>query len=273
MRESMKTIVNLLGELNVKRFNLFFCILTLPWMSFAQEHSENKENSNLETNYTLGIGIASLPKFSGSDIYETRVLPIIYAQYGRLHLGGVSGIRYEITSTDDLKVSATLGYFRGRDESDADYLKGLGDIESSVTAGMAITKSIGLWRFGASLNRDFSDDVGGISADLSAGYTYKLSPQFMLSINSKLSWIDSNYANGIYSISNKQANSSTLLAYKAQSGLESVALSFSGLFFINKNWILTTIFSQNQLLNSAKESPINRDANPYFIMSSVSYRF
>jgi outer membrane scaffolding protein for murein synthesis (MipA/OmpV family) len=244
-------------------------ITIIPAFNVAQA----SDKDSLKTQVSLGAGVAYLPKFSGADTYETRVMPIINIRYGRLSIGGVNGIAYELANVEDFRISATAGYFRGRKESDAVYLDGTGTIESSATMGVSVNKKIGPWRFSTNISRDFSDQVSGVTASISAGYSYKLSPQVLLNLGASLRWMNNNYANGVYGITDSQAATSVLPEFKAQSGFESGSLSLTGLYFINKHWTLTSLISQSQLLSDAKSSPITREENPYFVMTGVSYRF
>ena len=133
-------------------------------------------NQQSEYDISLGLGIAHMPKYSGADKYEVRALPILNIKYGRLTVGGINGISYDIIKNKGLKAGVSLGYFRGRDESDAKYLHGLGDIGSAASISTYLRKSFGSFYVAGNVARDFSDDVGGITAKLSTGYAYKISP-------------------------------------------------------------------------------------------------
>ncbi|WP_299074456.1 MipA/OmpV family protein [uncultured Paraglaciecola sp.] len=230
-------------------------------------------NTPTQAQYTIGLGVASLPEFDGAKENEIRVLPIINIRYGRLTIGGINGIGYEVANVKGVRFSATTGYFRGRNENDALYLRGVGDIDSSITAGMAINKSFGPFRLGFKANRDFSDDVGGLTASLSAGFSHRISQQLVVSIGTSLSWMNSNHAAGVYGISNQQSLASNLPLFEAKSGLKNVGVSLVGLYFIDQHWSITTMLRQSALLGDAKASPISLGNSPYFVMSGFSYKF
>jgi len=258
--------------MNISASDLRVLLTVSSCTTFFSYAEDNQKDANAPQ-YTIGVGVASVPEFSGASENETRFLPLISIRYGRLSIGGVNGIAYELLNNNDLTVNATAGYFRGRDESDAEYLNGLGSIESSVTAGVAINKSIGPWRVGLKINRDFSEDVGGVTAGLSGSYSHKFSQQILVTLSSSVTWMDSNYASGVYGITEDQEMASVLKAYAASSGIESIGLSLSGLYFIDQHWTLTAVVSQSQLACEAKLSPITRKSNPHFIMTGISYRF
>ena len=88
----------------------------------------------------LGIGAAVAPLYEGSDEYRVAPFPIIAPDFG-----GDGPRRFEFRALDDIRLHAlrlggfnagVLGGYRfGREEDDADRLRGLGDVDGGVVAG------------------------------------------------------------------------------------------------------------------------------------------
>ena len=233
-----------------------------------------KENETSPSfNFSLGAGAAYLPKFSGADEYEVKAIPMIQLDYGNFTFGGAGGISYRFINNKDYTAGATIGYFQGRNASDASYLYRLGSIDSGVNLGLFGRKYYGNFALSLYLKRDFSSDSGGVTAGLSGSYNYWVTPQFMLNTSVLVIGMSKRHAQALYGITEEQSQVSDLSMTKVQGGIESTSLSFAGMYFINKQWRVSTIVSVTQLMGDAESSPITRDSQPIMLMTSVSYQF
>ncbi|MGB1263364.1 MAG: MipA/OmpV family protein [Cognaticolwellia sp.] len=230
----------------------------------------NKDNSSP---ISVGVGAFYAPKYTGAEKYEIRAIPLISATYGRFTIGGMGGLSYDIVKSKGLKAGVSLGYFKGRDESDSKYLRGLGDVDSAATIGTYFKQSFGSFYISGNVKRDFSDDVGGITAGLSTGFSYKVTPQIMLNTSVSARWMNDDYAQAVFGVSSEQAAASGFDALSVKSGIESATLSLTGLYFVDKKWTVTAMIGTTNYMGDAKSSPITREQNPYMVMSGVSYRF
>lgn len=242
-------------------------LLTTPWVGAT----EQPQSESIKV--SLGAGAVYAPKYSGAEEYETRAIPVLYVQYGRFTFGGVGGISYDILKRDDLSAGIAAGYFRGRDESDSAHLQGLGDVASAVDFGGYVRKNFGQFYLAANFKRDFSSDVGGVTAGVATGYSYQVKPQLNLSMTLSARWMNDTYAQAVYGITEPQALASGLPVTSGNAGFERMTASLTTLYFINRQWILTGNVSASRLLQDARSSPITEDANPVVLMGSVSYRF
>ena len=143
----------------------------------------NKPSDTKKAVVSVGLGSIYTPKFTGADEYETLPIPVVFVQYDRFTLGGVRGVSYDFFRSKGVKAGLALGYTRGRNESDAKYLQGLGDLESSADLGLFVRRAFGPFHVTANIKRDFSEDIGGVTSAVSAGYSYRLSSQLSLRTN------------------------------------------------------------------------------------------
>ena len=242
-------------------------------MTASSSFADSEQLKKKKAMVSLGLASIYAPKFTGADEYETLPIPIVFVQYDRFTLGGVSGISYDMFRGKGVKAGLALGYFRGRNESDANYLQGVGDLESSADLRLFVRKAFGPFHLTANIKRDFSEDVGGITNAVSAGYSYRATSKFSLSTNLLARWMNDTHAEAVFGISEQQAQVSSLSQTNAKAGIESGTLSFTALYLINHRWTITSTVSTTQYLGDAKQSPITRDPKPTLFMTSVSYRF
>lgn len=254
----------LLGSLR----GLLVLLCFVPNLSKA----EPKE-TELKPFIALGAGAIYTPKFSGADEYRTRAIPVVSIKYGDFSFGGVGGLSYQAFNDDGLKAGLSLGYFGGRNQSEANYLKGMGNLDEGLDFGPFIFKRIGPFAASASIKRDISSRVGGLTAGATLGFTYPLAKSLMINSSIKASWMDGKHAQAYYGVTQKQSLESGLSRNTAQAGLEKGSLSLMLLYFFMPQWTLTSLVSKSLLLNEAKSSPITRESEPIMLMTSVSYKF
>lgn len=250
------------------RVSLLLSLMIAP-ISYADDEPVAKK----KTVISLGVAGIYAPKFTGSDKYEAKPLPVIFIQFDRLTIGGAGGISYDLFRGEGVKAGVGLGYFSGRDESDADYLKGLGDLDASADIGFFARKRLGSFYLSANIKRDLSKDVGGITSAISAGYMHRVSPQLSLNTNVLARWMDDAHAEAMFGVSAQQAQSSSLLQTEAKAGIESGGLSLTALYLMSPHWVVTNTVSLTRYLGDAKLSPIVKEPTSIMFMTSMSYKF
>jgi len=258
--------LNLLSLDSLRGLLLLLCFV--PNLSKAEpKEAESK------TFIALGAGAIYTPKFSGSDEYRTRAIPVVSINYGDFSFGGLGGLSYQAFNDDGLKAGLSLGYFGGRNQSEADYLKGMGDLDEGLNFGPYIRKQMGPFAVSAAVKQDVSTNVGGLTAGASLGFTYPLAKSLMINTNIKASWMDGKHAQAYYGVTQRQSLDSGLSSNNVQAGFEKGSLSIMLLYFFMPQWTLTSLVSKSLLLNEAKSSPITRESEPIMLMTSVSYKF
>ena len=93
----------------------------------------------------IGAGARYAPKYEGSDEMKTRALPLIDIRWkDRVFLNPRDGLGVRVYDEGGLTVSAGVGYAFGRDESDGDALRGMGDIDETAAANLILKYDLGL---------------------------------------------------------------------------------------------------------------------------------
>ena len=230
------------------------------------------ESSQDITGY-LGVTEIYAPKFSGADSYQFLTLPALSIKYGALKIEGHTGISYDLLNQDDFTAGVVAGYFFGRDESDADYLDGMGDIDDAITLGVYVQQKFKYFKLSSNVKRDLSVDVGGTTADFSTSFSFMATNRLLITPSIKVSWMDEAYAQAIYGVTQTQASNSSLAETTASGGIEKVSLSSTAVFFITRKIAFSTTIGIAKLLGDAESSPITRESYPLLVVSSLSYNF
>lgn len=247
--------------------------LLVSLMVASSGFADNAEPVPKKAIVSVGLGSIYTPKFTGADEYETLSIPVIFVQYDRFTLGGVRGISYDFFQSEAVKAGLALGYSRGRKESDAHYLQGLGSLKSSADLRLFVRRAFGPFHVSANIKRDFSEDIGGVTSGVSAGYSYRASRQLLLSTNALVRWMNDAHAEAVFGVTGQQAQNSGLLESQVEAGVESGTLSLTALYFVSRRWTINGTISTKQYLGDAKQSAITRESTPTSFMASASYRF
>jgi MipA family protein len=231
---------------------------------------------------TLGAGVMQLPEYPGSDEGRTQALPLVSVRYKRFFLGGApgsgspGGLGAYLYESDRWSLGAVIAPdgIDPREESDDERLRGLGDIDASVRAGLFTSYRITSWlRLGASALTDVGDKQQGTIANLDAEFTYRPFPKLLLSGGPGISWTDEEYMQTYFGITGEQAARSAFSPYTPAGGVSTVRLSFGAQYLLGSNWFLGARVTAAQLQGDAADSPIVVEKNQNLYALFFGYRF
>ncbi len=234
--------------------------------------------------FSLGAGVGYVPEYQGSDKYEAVAFPTFEITWRDTIAFSGEGLSATIYERDSFSFSATLGYGGGREESDSDYLKGLGDIEDGTILALSAELDLGA---SVAATADVQKFMGGSKGTvvslgvqsaipLGAGHGLRASPSqvgMMLIGGLSVDWADDDYNQSFFGVSSTQSAASGLRQYTAESGLNSVNAEVGFIKPLGGNWGLTGMVQYSQLLGDAADSPIVKSKNNYSAVLAVGYSF
>ncbi len=247
--------------------------------AWAQERPASAEPA---WKISLGVGAAYKPDYEGSNDYEVAPLPDINISYRDLvflrgpslgaNLVTVNGAR----ESDKLQLGPLVRYRFGRDQDDNDALRGLGDVDGSVEAGLFGRYSVGRWSAGLTVVQDVADGHGGALAEASFGYAMPVASDLKASLRASTTWASEDYMESYFGISGSQAARSGRRPFDAGSGFKDVGLSLGLEYAVTDNWSLGGRVGYTRLLGDAADSPIvdeDGSADQFIVGVSLGYRF
>jgi outer membrane protein len=231
---------------------------------------------------TLGAGVANLPEYIGSDEYETRGLPVVSVRYKRFFLGGApgsgspAGIGAHLYEGESFRLGAVVSVdaTKPREESDDESLRGLGDIDAAVRAGLFSSYRIASWlTLRASAMTDVSDKQQGTTANIDVEFSYRPTARLTLSGGPGVTWADEDYMQTFFGITDEQAARSGLAAYTPEASVSVVRLSFGAQYQFTGPWFAGARITAAQLQDDATASSIVKDKNQSLYALYFGYRF
>ena len=156
----------------------------------------------------IGVGVGIIARSSPYRDYNgavSQVIPAITYNGERLQIFGPQ-LRFGLVGSGKLRLAATGSYRIGvYDEEDSDFLTGMGDRESTFTAGLAIQAELpGGIDLSASYEHDVLDRIGGGEARFELGKSLqwgvvRFSPAIAFN------WTSAELSNHDFGVSNAQA--------------------------------------------------------------------
>lgn len=248
-------------------------LTTLGMTTTASAESETAEKSETKSNFTVGAGLAYLPEYEGSEDYETKALPLINYRNGRFFAGALGGIGYDISPKKDLSFGPVLSYQFGRDESDHERLKGLGDIDPSATLGAFARWNLQPFSVNSTVKHSLGGDANGAQIKLGAGYTLPLSTKNIVNFEASIDWADQEVMEAYFGVSPEQSSRSGLEQYDAGSGIRRYGVGASWTHVYTPKIFSTLNAGIYQLGSEASDSPITTEKTGGLVGASVGYKF
>ncbi len=265
------------GARLVRRLLLFGALFT--GVCLAAEASESEQGNGAPVNpsdWTIQIGVLSAywPEFEGSDEFEPEAMPYLSFEYqDRYFIHFTDGIGVNFRKDDNVRLAASIAYAGGRDESDADELQGVGDINGGATLNLFSEYQLGKVSFDGKLVHQFSGDNTGFLVDAGVGYTFIIANTALVKPALIASFASSRYTHTYFGINVAQAQSSGLDTHDAGAGLKNVGLQVDLLRPFANHWNVLGQFKYERLLGDTADSPIVLDVNQYSVGLGIAYQF
>lgn len=234
--------------------------------------------------YSLQAGIASMPRYSGSD--ERTVAPLLGAEivspYG-LFLNTQQGLGWG-NEWEHLSFSTWVGLSEVRKDHETGYkgsnrLDGMGSIKSRAQFGAHLGYTLGNVVLGATLlhalKKNADHDTGSAYSHLELSISSNLYKGDYGSLDGSLNsqFGDSDYLQTWYGVSSAQATHSGYRAYRARGGLLSRGGDLTWSLPLSEHLELSTVLAVQYLDKEAADSPIVDRRLQTLLATQIEYSF
>ncbi|OEU75589.1 MAG: hypothetical protein BA869_10765 [Desulfuromonadales bacterium C00003107] len=242
-------------------------IFCLPLLSIAAD-----------TDISLGLGVAAVPDYEGSDDYEAVPIPYVSVTWESGRFIRLSGNRLgaNILAGGTWQFGPVLQFRSKRDDDvDNSAVSKLRKVDNAVEAGAFVGFKASNWDISAQVVNDVSDEHEGMLATAKAGYTME-SGNFSTRVGLSSTYADDDYMDTYFSIDADNAARSGLSTYSADSGIKDVGIDLNMRLRMSDSWEVMGLLGYTKLLNDAKDSPIvdqEGDDNQFMAGLTVIYNF
>lgn len=242
-----------------------------PEAPFDQERF-NGEEPRRNWSLVLGAGAIYEPEYEGGDEFKVQPIPVVIFTYGEWLEIDPRGVMITPFRHNGFALAAKIGYEGGRDEDDADRLKGLGDIDFAATVGARASYDWNGLELYASIDQTI-DGSESLIGTFGAEYQAPVTERLILGAGVEAVVANDKHMEAYFGVNAKQAARSGLPEYKAEAGLKRVNASASATYLLSENWLVRGEASLGILTGDAADSPIVEEKLQPSASLFVGYKF
>lgn len=223
----------------------------------------------------VGMGVASLPKYQGSDHTKIRAVPLLeYHWANGMFVGGDNDavIGYQISASPKLQYGVALSADEGRKERHASELGGMGDVATkAILVGFAKGAITDHLSVNSSVHLGAGNDSKGAWSKLGAAYAITLSPSAQMTFNVGATLANASYMQSFFGVSAAQTASSRNRIYTPSGGLRDASVGVRLSYQLDRDWSLLAGWSNTALSSTAKDSPLVRKGSGKKLVIGAAY--
>jgi len=258
--------------------SVFAVVMTVSSLAYAEDKDPSEPDRLFEDwEFKLGAGVMYAPDYEGSDDYEAGFMPNVEIIWNDRVSLSFDGLMVDAVQTENLTLGLGVGMTGGRDASDNDALKGLGDVDNSVAGVLYGSYQWEMLEFGAGFEQDLGNGHEGALLGLEANLILPvIEDKFMIMVGPDMTWASDDYMQSYFGISSTQAGNSAYSKYDAGSGVKDVGLHAMAEYKITNAVSLNMITQYTKLVGDAADSPIVKDKgdeNQFFTGLMLNYSF
>ena len=237
----------------------------------------------------VGLGIAMIPDYVGSDDYKAVPLPFFKYTFNNsqryIKLSGPE-LSLNLLNHPNLYFGPVVRFYGSRDDDiEDDVVKKMRKIDAGLAAGAFLTFEVkeaeprNRINFTLKLLADVSDSYGGYSLDLDASLWRKVAQRWDAFVGVGTTYADGDYMDTYFGVNNGNRGSATVLElpnYSAGSGIRDIRVQAGAIYYYDKNWLFGGLVRAQALLGDAEDSPVvdsRGDPNQMTLAIFAAYRW
>lgn len=244
------------------------CFVLAALIAGAPAPAKAQENKD---HWTLGAGVAMVPKFQGSDDYKARPVPLVDVKYGRFFAKTSNGIGVNIVETSTFTAGASVDWMEGYDADDVP--AGIREVDDALGARIFVSARFdGLVATLAATQAVTESDRGLL---IDAGLAYPIHATGRLTITPSLgtTWANEKYMNGYFGIDAAEAAASGLNRYEPTNGFKDVSFRIGARYRITDSVSAVGSLGVTHLLGEAADSPLVEEKTQPTALLGLTYTF
>ncbi|MEM6415151.1 MAG: MipA/OmpV family protein [Pseudomonadota bacterium] len=234
----------------------------------------------------IAVGAVSVPEFEGSDSQQT--VPLLFGQVSfsgnrYLSIQG-TGLRVNVLNSSKWSAGPSANFQFGRDDGvESARIAALQEVDIAIELGGFVSRSwvgvghpTGVLTAGLNFVHDVAGAHDGWQAQASMGYGRNFGNRFRLTGNAGATFVNDDYAETYFTVSDTDSARSGLDTFQAEGGLKDVGVSLVGTYKLADRWSAVGFTSYRRLVGDAADTPIvdrEGDANQLIVAIGVGYSF
>ena len=235
----------------MKKMSLLIPSLLACQLSYAEEPAE-REPASEEWKFTMGGGMAFVPRYEGASSRRVRFVPVFEAKRGRFFAGVSRGVGYDFSGDPHLRYGPRVGITPYRRQNADVRLNGMGDISYGAEAGGFFEAHYAPWY----ANTELGAGPRGVRLELGGGIEAKLGGSDRVRGGVEVNWANGRYMQTYFGVTQAQAAASggVLTPYTASSGIRHYGVSFNWIHDFGRGWFSNAGLNFRQISGSLATS-------------------
>ncbi|MCC5858465.1 MAG: MipA/OmpV family protein [Ectothiorhodospiraceae bacterium] len=202
-----------------------------------------------------GAGLGVFPDYSGASTYRRLPLPYVDVVWGdRVRINPVQGLQVDVLPGRRWRGGPVIRYLGGRSARGA--ISDLDSVRGGAAAGGYLRYAMGPIQLSAEAVSPLTGDISGTRVTLGANWRGRLGSQGFYTLGPSAVWDSSNRADGLYGLSQAEADTLAVAPHEARSGIASLRITGTVVWMLDEHWSLTGFASAGRLVGDAADSPI-----------------
>jgi outer membrane protein len=237
----------------------------------------------------VGLGIAMVPDYVGSDDYRVAPLPFLKYTFGQsqryVKLAGAD-LSVNLLNHQNFQLGPLLRYYSPRgDKVKDDVVEKMDKVDGGFAAGGFLTFELkgdeprNRINFTLKFVADLSDSYDGFLMDFDVTLWRKVAEKWDVFVGAGTTYADNDYMDTYFSVNGGNRGAAPLVElpnYSADSGIRDVRAQGGAIWYFSKNWLFGGLIRAQRLLGDADDSPIvdrRGDSNQLSIALFAGYKF
>jgi outer membrane protein len=241
---------------------IFAMLVLLAAPAFAELTDFESGAPAQSSNMTLGLGVATVPDYEGSDDYTTAPLVLFHYGFASGRYIDVLGNRAKVNllTGKQFQLGPVLQYRAKRDNNvDDSQVKLMNEINTALETGLFAGIDINNWLASLQVTKDVNAAHSGTLVTVNGSYRYNMSKTLTLVPGISATWASDKYMETYFSVNGANRGSSTLPNFDADGGFKDVTMAMLADYHPWQNWKIVGGIGYKSLLNDAKDSPVVDD--------------
>lgn len=229
---------------------------------------------------TVGGFAGFAPEYEGSDEFAFFGFPLIVPRLAgsstsRLDFRGLDDVRFALLRYQGFEAGPAGGYRFERDDSDADLINGIGDVDGGIVVGGYAGYRVGMAFLNVAYTQKVSGDDTGFEIAMAIDGKHEATDRLTLTGSVGAVYADDDYMDAYFSITPAQsaASAAGLAVYDAGSGIKSVGIDLGASYELTDRWTVRGNAGYARLVGDAADSPVVADENQYSGGVGLTYAF
>lgn len=225
-------------------------------------------------NVTLGAGLAAAPRYPGADTDRARLVPLGEIVYRDLIFLGPAGLGANLIDAGGWHAGPVIGLMPGRSETRDPRLTGLGDIQTSVSAGVFLRYRIGPFEVGGTVREAITHTQNGLRGLVRADYrvTPALS-RLQLFLGPDLEFANARHSQTWFGVTPAQSGDSGLPVFTPGAGVKDVGAHAALTCSYTDHLLLRTFANVEELTGDITNGPLVQRRTQLLIGAGLAYHF